>query len=101
MVFIHIDVFLIIYIHRCLLTKSIIPLLSNTFFLLLLSRRRLSQHNLLILDWNTAEDKMWNGIGWYGFIGIITKSTNGISLLISLKRYFSHSEKSILNLSLP
>ena len=44
---------------------------------------------------------MWNGIGWYRLIGIITKSTTDISLLISLKRYFSHPEKSILNLSLP
>ena len=44
---------------------------------------------------------MWNGIGWYGFIGIITKSTTDICLLISVKRYFSHPEKPILNLSLP
>ena len=28
----------------------------------------------------TAEDKMWNGIGWYGFIGVIT-STTDISLI--------------------
>ena len=27
-----------------------------------------------------AEDKMWNGIGWYGFIGVITTSTTNISL---------------------
>ena len=32
-----------------------------------------------ILDWNTAKDKMWNGIGWYGFIGPTT-STTDISL---------------------
>ena len=34
-----------------------------------------------ILDWNTAKDKMWNGIGWYGFIGVITSSTTDISLI--------------------
>ena len=33
-----------------------------------------------ILDWNTAKDKMWNGIDWYGFIGVITTSTTDISL---------------------
>ena len=33
------------------------------------------------MDWNTAKDKMWNGIGWYGFIGVITTSTTDISLL--------------------
>ena len=33
-----------------------------------------------ILDWNTAKDKMWNGIGWCGFIGVITTSTTDISL---------------------
>ena len=27
-----------------------------------------------------AEDKIWNGIGWYGFIGVITASTTDISL---------------------
>ena len=27
-----------------------------------------------------AKDKMWNGIGWYGFIGVITTSTTDISL---------------------
>ena len=32
------------------------------------------------LDWNTTEDKMWNGIGRYGFIGVITTSTTDISL---------------------
>ena len=32
------------------------------------------------MDWNTAEDKMWNGIGWYGFIGPTT-STTDISLV--------------------
>ena len=29
-----------------------------------------------------AIDKMWNGIGWYGFIGVITTSTADISLSI-------------------
>ena len=32
-----------------------------------------------ILNWNTAKDKMWNGIGWYGLIGPTT-STTDISL---------------------
>ena len=27
-----------------------------------------------------AKDKMWNGIGWYGFICVITTSTTDISL---------------------
>ena len=27
-----------------------------------------------------AKDKMWNGIGWLGFIGVITTSTTDISL---------------------
>ena len=27
-----------------------------------------------------AKNKMWNGIGWYGFIGVITTSTTDISL---------------------
>ena len=30
-----------------------------------------------------AEDKMWNGIGWYGFIGPTT-STTDISLIFML-----------------
>ena len=29
-----------------------------------------------------AKDKMWNSIGWYGFIGVITTSTTDISLII-------------------
>ena len=37
------------------------------------------------MDWNTAKDKMWNGIGWYGFIDVITTSTTDISLVIPLK----------------
>ena len=28
-----------------------------------------------------AKDKMWNGIGWYEFIGVITTSTTDISLM--------------------
>ena len=28
-----------------------------------------------------AEDKMWDGIGWYGFIGVITTSTTDINLM--------------------
>ena len=28
-----------------------------------------------------AKDTMWNGIGWYGFIGAITIYTTVISLL--------------------
>ena len=31
-----------------------------------------------------AKDKMWNGTGWYGFIGPTT-STTDISLVIFLK----------------
>ena len=27
-----------------------------------------------------AKDKMWNGIGWYEFIGVLTTSTTDISL---------------------
>ena len=27
---------------------------------------------------------MWNGIGWYGFIGVITTSTTDISLYIHI-----------------
>ena len=52
------------------LTKSILPLKYFFFFCYLIK----------ILDWNTAKDKMWNGIGWYGFIGLITTSTTDISL---------------------
>ena len=33
-----------------------------------------------------AKDK--NGIGWYGFIGVITTSTTDISLTIDVKRRF-------------
>ena len=46
-----------------------------------------------ILDWNTAKDKMWNGIGWYEFIGPTT-STTEISLLgvtIVAKNYYCNS----------
>ena len=32
------------------------------------------------MDWNRSKDKMWNGIGWYGFIGPTT-STTDISLV--------------------
>ena len=38
-----------------------------------------------ILDWNTVEDKKWNGIGWYGFIGVITTSKTDISLALVLR----------------
>ena len=31
-----------------------------------------------------AKDKMWNGIGWYGFIGPAT-STTDISILLPMK----------------
>ena len=31
-----------------------------------------------------AKDKMWNGIGWYEFIGVITTSTTDISLTLRL-----------------
>ena len=34
-----------------------------------------------------AKDKMWNGIGWYGFIGPTT-STTDISLLKSIQSLF-------------
>ena len=27
---------------------------------------------------------MWNGIGWYGFIGVITTSMTDISLIVDL-----------------
>ena len=27
---------------------------------------------------------MWNGIGWYGFIGVITTSTTDISLVMGV-----------------
>ena len=61
--FIHIDVFFILSI-LMFLTNSILPLKYFFFFCYLI----------------TAKDKMWNGIGWYGFIGIITTSTTDISL---------------------
>ena len=32
---------------------------------------------------------MWNGIGWYGFIGVITTSTTDISLTHSLLQSFT------------
>ena len=35
-----------------------------------------------------AKDKMWNGIGWYGFIGVITTSTTDISLGIHVLATF-------------
>ena len=60
-IFAHIDLFHKIFI-----------ILSNTFFS--------SEPALIkILDWNTAKDKMWNGIVRYGFIGPTT-STTDISL---------------------
>ena len=38
------------------------------------------------MDWNTAKDKMWNGISWYmyGLIGPTT-STTDISLVLCQK----------------
>ena len=30
---------------------------------------------------------MWNGIGWYGFIGVITTSTTDISLEFGLRLF--------------
>ena len=41
-----------------------------------------------MLDWNTAKDKMWNGIGWYGFIGVITTSTTNLSLMFVEKHSY-------------
>ena len=32
---------------------------------------------------------MWNGIGWYGFIGVITTSTTDISLRLAMPRYIN------------
>ena len=31
-----------------------------------------------------AKYKMWNGIGWYGCIGVITTSTSDISISVSM-----------------
>ena len=42
-----------------------------------------------ILDWTTAKDKMWNGIGWYGFIGPTT-STTDISLILHWYPFMSN-----------
>ena len=49
------------------------------FFLLLIL--------IFLTNWNTAKDKMWNGIGWYGFIGVITASTTDISLIVFLQEF--------------
>ena len=49
----------------------------------LVSSGRLFQTRVVegrILGWNTAKAKLWNGIGWYGFIGPTT-STTDISLM--------------------
>ena len=62
------------------LTSSILPL-KYLFFCYLIM---FGPAYIKILDWNTAKDKMWNGIGWHGFIGVITTSTTDISLSLSL-----------------
>ena len=49
------------------LTKSILPLKFFFFFCYL---KMFEPAYIKILDWNTAKDKMWNGIGRYGFIGV-------------------------------
>ena len=74
--FIHIDVFYIINID----VFNLIYPSSQILFLLLLSHQMFEPTYIKILDWNRAKDKMWNGIGWYGFIGVITTSTTDISL---------------------
>ena len=79
MIFIHIlvDVFFIINIDRCILTKSIIPLKYFFFCYDECYLKCLSQHKFL--DWNMlAKDKMWNGSSWYGFIEVISTSTTDI-----------------------
>ena len=40
-----------------------------------------------------AEDKMWNGSGWYGFIGAISTSTTDISLQSRLQIILAKSKR--------
>ena len=49
------------------------------------------------MDWNSlAKDKMWNGSGLYGIIGVISTSTPDISLdnyLLYLSFMISNSQR--------
>ena len=40
---------------------------------------------------------MWNGIGWYGFIGVITTSTTDISLGPNKRIFFLELVQQIIN----
>ena len=41
---------------------------------------------------------MWNGIGWYGFIGVITTSTTDISLAARLLGNFAFATQIMIPL---
>ena len=71
------------------LTKSILPLKYFFFFCFELA-------SIKILDWNTAKDKMWNGIGWYGFVVVTTTSTTAISLVMEDRSVFHEHLRGIL-----
>ena len=46
-------------------------------------------------------DKIWNGIGWYGFIGVITTSTTDISLVLTILPKQEHEEQPSTGFALP